>query len=80
MGRQRLESHHITTRTHPQLLWPVALSHFFRTQCLFFRADSRKNWGFGLALEQILAWWQAAAVYAHAVQASTEAQQVSNNH
>jgi hypothetical protein len=40
----------------------------FRARCgpviLFSRgfADSRENWGFGLGLERILAWWQAAAV------------------
>jgi hypothetical protein len=45
-----------------------------------FRVDSRTNWGVGLALKRILAWWQAAAVSAHAVPASTEAQLVSKNY
>jgi hypothetical protein len=41
-----------------------------------FGADSwirGKNWGLGLALERILAWWQAAAVFGvHGVRARGE--------
>jgi hypothetical protein len=39
-------------------------SGMIRTSAFFSRgfADSRKNWGLGLALERILAGWQAAAV------------------
>jgi hypothetical protein len=29
---------------------------------VFSRGFAEKNWGFGFALERILAWWQAAAV------------------
>jgi hypothetical protein len=42
----------------------AAMPPYLYTSVLFSSGftDSRKNWGFWLALERILAWWQAAAV------------------